>query len=136
MYLLVIMCDRYYDVVNNGWTIKGISDSIDGVDHRLDGGNQGVNRYNAQCGGVEKESEGAHEPERVNRKQPREKRQTKWWKRADGGVILLRSHYFSFPDIIVWEMDITADIIAVIVNFPQHNSLGSAPSKADETVTG
>ncbi len=85
---------------------------------------------------MEKESERAHEPDRVNRKQPRETRQTEWWKRADGGVILLCSHYFSFPDIIVWEMDITGDIIAFIVNFPLYNSLGSAPSKADEALTG
>ena len=82
------------------------------------------------------ESKRAHEPERVNRKPPRERRQTERWKRADGGVILLCSHYFSFPDIIVWEMDITADIIAFIVNFPLYNSPGSAPSKADETLTG
>lgn len=85
---------------------------------------------------MEKESEREHELRRVNRKQPREKRQTEWWKRADGGVILLCSHYFSFPDSIVWEMDITADIIAFIVNFPLYNSLGSAPSEADEMLTG
>lgn len=83
-----------------------------------------------------KEGEGAHKPDRVKRKMPREKRQTEWWKRADGGVILLCSHYFSLPDIIVWEMDTTADIIAFIVNFPLYNSLGSAPTKADETLTG
>ena len=76
------------------------------------------------------------EPGGVNRKQPRERRQTECWMRADGGVILLCSNYFSFPDIIVWEMDITADIIASIVNFPLYNSLGSAPSKADEMLTG
>lgn len=86
------------------------------------------------CG--EKKREGAHEPESVNRKELREKRQTEWWRRADGGVILLRSLYFSFPDLIVWEMDITADIIAFIVNFPLYNSLGSAPSEADEMLTG
>lgn len=86
--------------------------------------------------GVWNERERAHEPDRVNRKQLREKRQTKWWNTADGGVILLCSHYFSFPDIIVWEMDITADIIAFIGNFPLYNSFGTAPSKADEMLTG
>jgi len=77
--------------------------------------------------------ERAHEPDRVNRKQPREKRQNE---RADGEVIMLCSHYFSFPDIIVWRMDITADMIAFIVNFALYNSLGSAPSKADVILTG
>lgn len=66
----------------------------------------------------------------------RERRRPELCRRADGGVILLCTHYFSFPDIIVWEMDITADIIAFIVNFPLYNSPGSAPSRADEMLTG
>lgn len=123
------MCEKYS-------TVKGISESIDSEDHRLDRGNQRVNGDKAHPEGVEKQSERPHEPDRVNRKPPRDKRQTELWKRADGRVILLCSHYFSFPDIIVWEMDITADIIAFIVNFPLYNSLGSAPSKADEMLTG
>lgn len=84
---------------------------------------------------LERKSERAHEPRRVNRERPRETRQTEWWKRADGRVILLCSHYFFLPDIIVWKMDITADIIAFICNFLLHNSLASAPSKGDKILT-
>lgn len=78
---------------------------------------------------LQRKSERAHEP---HRERPRETRQTEWWKRADGRVILLCSHYFFLPDIIVWKMDLTADIIAFICNFLLHNSLASAPSKGDK----
>lgn len=78
---------------------------------------------------LRRKSERAHEP---HRERPRETRQTEWWKRTDGRVILLCSHYFFLPDIVVWKMDVTADIIAFICNFLLHNSLASAPSKGDK----
>lgn len=78
---------------------------------------------------LQRKSERAHEP---HRERPRETRQTEWWKRTDGRVILLCSHYFFLPDIVVWKMDVTADIIAFICNFLLHNSLASAPSKGDK----
>lgn len=87
--------------------------------------------------GVEREREGAHEPDTVNIKPSREREDRASGRREQMvGVILLCSHYFSFPDIIVWEMDITADIIAFIVNFLLYNSLGSTPTMADEMLTG
>ncbi len=32
----VSMCERYSDVVNTGWAVKGISESLNSEDRRLD----------------------------------------------------------------------------------------------------